>query len=77
MSELLEDTKPNTALQLNNLSNGADVAVMMSQVMRLMNESGDDLDPKEFTATVRYGKMQMEELPAVQKTIILADLESN
>ena len=73
ISELIEGENPNAALQMNNLSNGADASILMSQVSRVIAK--EDFDIAELNATISYCKLQMTEAPKAQQAIILSDLE--
>lgn len=73
LSEILKEDKPNTATQLNNLANGASLSILMSQVSRLI--SIEEIDIKKLNATIEYGKLQMDEMPKVEQSRILSDLE--
>ena len=39
LSNIMKDESPNVALQLNNLSNGSDVSILMSQVSTASRQS--------------------------------------
>jgi hypothetical protein len=73
LSNIMKDESPNMALQLNNLSNGSDVAILMSQVSRVLAD--EDFDINELNATIAYGKLQMDEMPKAEQARILSDLE--
>ena len=69
---------------MNNLSNGADIAVAMSYVQKLFDDLDNDVDnlatddfSKRFNNTWAFAKTQMESLPEIQLTSILANLESS
>ena len=74
LSNIMKDESPNMALQLNNLSNGSDVAILMSQVSRVLAD--EDFDINELNATITYGKLQMDEMPKAEQARILSDLEA-
>jgi 2C-methyl-D-erythritol 2,4-cyclodiphosphate synthase len=73
LSNIMEDQNPNMALQLNNLSNGSDVAILMSQVSRVLADENFDIN--ELNATITIGKLQMDEMPKAEQARILSDLE--
>lgn len=73
LAEVYKSDNPSTSEQLNNLANGAEVAILMSQVSRVLSK--DDFEVSELNATITYGKMQMDEAPNVQKQVILSELE--
>jgi hypothetical protein len=73
LSNIMEDENPNMALQLNNLSNGSDVAILMSQVSRVLADENFDIN--ELNATITIGKLQMDEMPKAEQARILSDPE--
>ena len=73
LSNIMKDESPNVALQLNNLSNGSDVSILMSQVSRVLADENFDIN--EFNATITIGKLQMDEMPKAEQARILSDPE--
>ena len=68
---------PETVKQLRNMANGAEVAVAMTFVSRMLAES--DISPStiRFNATWTMAKMAMKETPSAVQTTINAALERN
>ena len=73
LSKIMKDESTNMALQLNNLSNSSDVAILMSQVLRVLTDENFDIN--EPNSTITYGKLQIDEIPKVEQARILSDKE--
>jgi hypothetical protein len=70
--------EPTTAEELNNLGNGAEMAVAMTLIANLAKQVGPEATPDsmiKFNATWTYAKVAMVEWPKTQETSIWAELE--
>jgi hypothetical protein len=73
MSQILDDT-PARSQQLQNLANGAQVAVTMTIVSDGLEDANK---PDQFEMLWETAKLSGTELPSTRRTAILADLESS
>jgi hypothetical protein len=71
-SQMQAENSPAVSKQLNQLSNGSALAVMMSSIADKLNT---DITPAEWASLWDYSKVLMESLPDIQQTAILAKLE--
>ena len=65
-------SQPAQSKQLQELANGAELAVGISLVM---NELSTDITPERFNTIWAFSQMAMEAWPASKRTMIMADAE--
>lgn len=66
---------PEQAKQLDNMGNGAKLAVGMTFVVSNLGTSPEEFSVSQFNATWSYAKVAIEEMPSVERTAINANLE--
>lgn len=69
----INKNKPNTAKLFKQKSNGAKVAVVLSQILPTLDP--DQFDYNVFSSTLNYAQFSAEEIPKVKMTAILSDME--
>ena len=74
VAEILAKSSPAQSRKIKDLSNGAEMAVAMSQVI---NDLSEDITPEKFNAVWTMAKLSMTELPKTRVTFLLAEAESS
>ncbi len=70
-SQMYAKDKPATSKQLHQHANGSKLSILMAIALK----SHHEISSKELTSLWEYGQLQVESLPDIQETAILALLE--